>query len=238
MQTSQECTNLFKSLISASAELGNVAKTKQAYGYKYAPFDSIVDMLRLTLPKHQLWFTQDVSNDGDKYVLETLVLHESGEWLKSSMVMTDTELSGKANATQQLGASITYFKRYVLSALFGIATDEDVDGNVDAFQRKQEVKANAKAAKAEPEQQPEEPKKQETPKKAKAQKSDEERAPDARNYVMLNMTHRISNGETAESVIKSYADILKTDEQRSPERISDKEIILLATHLYNNSPKR
>ena len=42
MQTSQECTNLFKSLISASAELGNVAKTKQAYGYKYAPFDSIV----------------------------------------------------------------------------------------------------------------------------------------------------------------------------------------------------
>ena len=231
MQTSQECTNLFKSLIAASTELGNVAKTKVArvgdkYSYKYAPFDGIVDMLRLTLPKHHLWFTQDVSSDGDKYILETLVLHESGEWLKSSMVMTDTKLSMSSNATQQLGASITYFKRYILSAIFGIATDEDVDGNVDAFQRKQEVKANVKAAK------------DDTSKRQEQPKTDAERASGARNYVMLDMTNRISHGETPESVLKSYADILKTDVQRSPEHIPDNEIIVLATDLYNHNKKK
>ena len=237
MITSNECTNLFKSLIAASAELGNVAKTKQAYGYKYAPFDSIIDMLRLTLPKHHLWFTQDVSNDGDKYVLETLVLHDSGEWLKSSMTMTNTELSGKANETQQLGASITYFKRYVLSALFGIATDEDVDGNVEAFQRKQEVKANAKAAKR-PDSENAATDNSSQPKIN--QTSDQEgKAKRARNYVLQDMAKRIESGISPEKVVKYYADLLKTDEQRSPENIPDDEICLLGNTLFkiNKSSK-
>lgn len=225
MQTSTECTNLFKSLISASSELGNVAKTKQAYGYKYAPFDSIVDMLRLVLPKHKLWFTQDVSTEGDRYILETLVLHESGEWLKSAMVMTDTELSGKANTTQQLGASITYFKRYVLSAIFGIATDEDVDGNVDAIQRKQEVKANAKSATQTA---------QSAPKKSETKGNPQS----ARDYVISDMTKRLESGEAPTSITKDYADILKTDEVRSPEHIPDELIIILGRELYKRNESK
>ncbi len=229
MKTSTECTNLFKSMISASSELGNVAKTKQAYSYKYAPFDSIIDMLRLVLPKHKLWFTQDVSTDGDKYLLETLVIHESGEWMKSEMVMTDTEMS-KCNATQQLGASITYFKRYILSAIFGIATDEDVDGNVEAFQRKQEVKANAPGTKK-----ADEPK---ATKQTKTERPEAERAFDARNYTVTIMAHRLEQGETSAAVLKDFADILKTDELRSPEKITDPEIIILANELYKRNQKR
>lgn len=226
MQTSESNVNLFKSLIAASTELGNVAKTKQAFGYKYAPFDSIVDMLRLTLPKHHLWFTQDVSSDGDKYVLETLVLHDSGEWLKSSMVMTDTEMS-KCNATQQLGASITYFKRYILSAIFGIATDEDVDGNIDAVQRKREVKTNAKSAQIQSSQEPSEP-----------QEVSSERARKARDYAIVDMSKRQEAGENVNVIKKDYADILKTDEQRAPAEIPDNEIIILANTLYSRNNKK
>ncbi len=225
MQLSNDSTNLFKAMISASSDLGNVAKTKQAYGYKYAPLDSIFDMLRLVLPKYKLWFTQDVSTDDGKYILETMVMHESGEWLKSAMVMTDTELSGKANATQQLGASITYFKRYVLSAIFGIATDEDVDGNVDAIQRKQEVKSNAKAATQTA---------QSAPKKIETKGNSQS----ARDYVISDMTKRLECGEAPASITKDYADILKTDEVRSPENIPDELIIILGRELYKRNESK
>lgn len=237
MLTSDSNVNLFKSLIAASTELGNVAKTKQAFGYKYAPFDSIVDMLRLTLPKHHLWFTQDVSNEGDKYVLETLVLHDSGEWLKSKMVMTDTEMN-KCNATQQLGASITYFKRYILSAIFGIATDEDVDGNIETAARKQEIKANVKAAKR---TEDEKPKSEFIEKVNEMHRAAEEResAQKARDYTTNDMRNRLESGASADSIKKLYADMLKTDEQRSPESIPDNEIIILGRELYKlNSRKK
>jgi hypothetical protein len=50
--------------------------------------------------------------------------------MEDTIIFSLTEIS-KANDTQKLGASITYFRRYALSAIFGIASDEDIDGNIE-----------------------------------------------------------------------------------------------------------
>lgn len=130
MQTTQETTHLFAAMIKAAPEIQSITKSKQAYGYKYATLDALIDMLRGVLPRHGLWFTQMPTREGGKSALTTRVIHESGEWMEDSIEMTDTELQGKSNDTQKVGASITYFRRYALSSIFGVASDEDVDGNL------------------------------------------------------------------------------------------------------------
>ncbi|QHJ81021.1 MAG: hypothetical protein [Caudoviricetes sp.] len=58
--------------------------------------------------------------------LETMVLHESGEFMTAIMEMP---LSfGKGAAAHSVGSAITYARRYHLAALFGI-TQADDDGN-------------------------------------------------------------------------------------------------------------
>lgn len=130
MQTSQEVSNLFKALCECKKDFVPLPKNKKGYGYSYTPLDSVIDMLNNVLPKHGINFVQFPSTMGESYALTTRVFHVSGEWMEDTIIFNMTEIS-KANDTQKLGASITYFRRYALSAIFGIASDEDIDGNIE-----------------------------------------------------------------------------------------------------------
>jgi hypothetical protein len=209
MNTSTEVSNLYKGLIEARSDIKSVPKNKQGYGYKYATLDSIIDMLDDALPKHGLGYSQWVTMQNDKQALLTRVFHISGEWMEDVVEMTDTELSGKANATQQAGASITYYRRYALSAIFGIASDEDVDGMVDK-QPKTAIKPTPKPSVKKQEPEP---------------------------YIKADMDKRVSEGETIESVLKDYADILQTDKINPVSDMSDAEKTAVARALWNRNKK-
>ena len=212
MNSSESTSNLLKALVEAAPELTAISKSKQAYGYKYATLDSRIDMLRSVLPKHGLWFMQMPTRSNDSSVLTTRVFHTSGEWIEDSIQMTETTLQGKVNDTQRLGASITYFRRYALSAIFGVAADEDVDGNIE-----------------QPRSKPAEP-----PVRAqeKPQQSPEDKKRKAADFLKADYLNRISHGETVMSIMKDYADLLKTDQKRSPSEMSDDEVIILSRALY------
>ena len=204
MITSQETTNLLKAMIEAAPEISSIGKTKQAYGYKYATLDSLIDMLRGVLPKHGLWFTQMPTRSGDLSVLTTRVFHTSGEWLEDSIQMTDTELQGKANDTQKIGASITYYRRYALSAIFGVSADEDVDGNLANAQPAQ--RATAKPAM--------------------------QNAQDVKKWAIEiikgDYAERQSAGKSNEDILRDYADLLKTDTVRPVKEMPSAEVVCLA----------
>lgn len=152
MKTSESITNIYSALIAARSALTSIAKTRLAKGvkfsYYYAPLDSVIDLLTLALPKQGLGFIQSVGAIDGKPVLTTRIIHTSGEWIEDTLFLC-TDADGGKNANQALGASITYFKRYALSAMFGIATDEDTDGACDVQARKQAVKAQARSEIAE-----------------------------------------------------------------------------------------
>ena len=209
MRTSEETTNLMKAMIASAPEIRSIAKSKQAYGYKYATLDSLIDMLREVLPKHGLWFTQIPTRSEEESVLTTRVFHESGEWLEDSILMTDTELQGKANDTQKLGASITYFRRYVLSSIFGVSADEDVDGNLASKERPRQARPQPTAQKI-----------------------------DSKTYLKKEIREKIDQGATEDSVLGDFASILGTNIIKQVDQMTDDEARIIAISVFNSKKKR
>jgi hypothetical protein len=65
-------------------------------------------------------FSQFPDGDG----LTTMLMHSSGEWLAATSRMTP-----KDQTPQGQGSAITYLRRYALSSVLGLATEDDDDGN-------------------------------------------------------------------------------------------------------------
>jgi hypothetical protein len=62
---------------------------------------------------------------GNEHVnVETVLMHESGEWIKGTI-----SLIPKADDPQSVGSALTYARRYSLSAILGVASEEDDDAN-------------------------------------------------------------------------------------------------------------
>jgi hypothetical protein len=120
-------SQLAKALTQFHTELPKVGKgsTNPAFKSKYADLADIVSVVLPALAKQGLaWITTPrVSDDG--FVLEYELRHTSGESITGSWPLPDPE---KAKP-QEMGSAVTYAKRYCLSAVTGIAPDEDDDGN-------------------------------------------------------------------------------------------------------------
>lgn len=134
MNTSEQINELCAALAKAQASFQNVARDKNvvvktksgaSYQFSYAPFESIVDAVRKPLGENGLSFVQSASSIDGKLVLLTRLLHSSGQWIE-----TLTPIVVGEQGAQALGSGITYSKRYALTALLGIAADEDDDGNL------------------------------------------------------------------------------------------------------------
>ena len=227
MRSSETIGELLKALVSCAPALRSVQKNKAGYGYKYTTLDGIIEMLRDVLPKHGVWFYQSVSTlDDTNFVLKTRVFHVSGEWVEDELCFGETAVKG-ANQTQQMGASITYFRRYALAAFFAIAADEDTDGVAAASQR---TKAPSTSS-----TQPQSKSPSETPQGASNQQKQKQ---DPLPFILAAMARRMKAGETQESVLKSFADILQTDEMRSPEQMTDAQRSALARALYKQEKEQ
>ena len=87
---------------------------------RYATLANVWDAARKPLSDNGLSLTQIIQGDA----LITLLMHESGEWLQATY-----ELTKAGGAPQQFGSELTYARRYSLSALVGIISDEDDDAN-------------------------------------------------------------------------------------------------------------
>lgn len=122
---SEKFESLAAALSKAQAAIENVSKDKQAYGYKYADLASCLAAVKKPLADNGLSVSQIVSQDKEgKQVLVTLLIHESGQWLKSIFALENVVMK-QCNSLQQLGAGITYARRYALSAIVGLTQEDD-----------------------------------------------------------------------------------------------------------------
>jgi len=142
MKTSNTVEAIFQAQIEMQSNLTDVGKDKEGYGYKYASFDSIVQHLRPLLSAQGLGFIQTSTSNGDYIGVTTRLIHKSGEWVEDTFTMPLVTLA-KMNNYQVAGSAITYLKRYGLSAIVGIAVDEDIDASGE--QSKPEPKQQQKA---------------------------------------------------------------------------------------------
>lgn len=124
-ERSESIGNLVKSLIKFQTEVPVIKKESNNpyFNSKYADLASIVQTIKPTLSQNGFAYTQRlISLASDQADVQTVLLHESGEYISSSVGV-------KAQTPQALGSAITYARRYGLSALLGLTPDDDDDGN-------------------------------------------------------------------------------------------------------------
>ena len=127
---SQSIGNLAAALAAAQAEMKPAKETANnpAFRSKYADLTSCFEACNAVLPKHKLSISQVIIPAEAGYVsVQTFLMHESGEWL-SSVCTLKADGNRGVNAAQAAGSAITYARRYGLTAIVGLATDDD-DGN-------------------------------------------------------------------------------------------------------------
>lgn len=95
------------------------------YSFKYATLDVILKAIRKPLAENGLAITQQVVVQDGKPYLVTRLLHVSGGMLESISPILCKDMNNQA-----FGSALHYMRRYTLTAILGIAAQEDDDANV------------------------------------------------------------------------------------------------------------
>ena len=137
---------LFEALAKAQAEFGAVTATRRVkfknVDFKFAPLSEILGAVRPALNKYGLTLTQQTKHipfgnaNGLKVV--TTLLHESG----ASYAIESVPVFYNVNDIKNLGAQVTYLRRYEVKTLLGIEADSeelDMDNVPNQSQSTQET---------------------------------------------------------------------------------------------------
>lgn len=141
---SSETSTLAKILIQIQQTLQPAIKDRlNSFTHShYATLNSVMDTCRDALFEHGIWLTQyPVPAEPGHLGLVTKLVHaESGQWQSSHAVVPLPK-----NDPQGFGIAMTYTRRYSISALLGIVTEDDTDGNMVSEQDGGRTKKNPPA---------------------------------------------------------------------------------------------
>src|ERR1700751_4353358 len=118
-----ELANPEKSLPGTIEPQGGEAGARQ---FRYAPLSSGLEIVRKTLGQHEIATVQTTAVDQASGIvnLTTLLAHSSGEWIASDWPVCPI---AETERPHQMGAALTYARRYALFTLVGIAGEDDLD---------------------------------------------------------------------------------------------------------------
>ncbi len=130
--TSEHITQISAALAKAQKDFKTPTKTKTAsvyskrtnktFTYKYADLEDVMKCVRAPLADNGLAVTHLTQEFAGQVELVTMLIHESGEWFRSIY-----PVKADAERPQEMGSAMTYARRYSVSALLGIASEEDDD---------------------------------------------------------------------------------------------------------------
>jgi hypothetical protein len=126
MQNSPTTKEIFTALAKAQKNIGAAAKGAKNPFFRstYADLGSVMEAIKEPLNEAGVAILQPAYTEGDYHFLETLLVHESGEWVSSGVI----KLILVKNDMQSLGSAITYARRYQLQSLIALPAEDD-DGN-------------------------------------------------------------------------------------------------------------
>ena len=148
IKKSETIIKLSKALVETQKELKQPLKDAKNPFFKseYVPLENVAEAITQTATKNGLAFSQyATTTETGNVSVGTIVFHESGEYIEYPPLI----LKPENTKPQSIGSAITYAKRYALSAIFGITSDKDDDGNKangNGEPQKQPQKRNQKQA--------------------------------------------------------------------------------------------
>ena len=156
MTRSESITHLATALAKAQAEMPVAVfdATNPFLKSKYASLGAVIQASRPILAKHKLSLVQfpisqgtphpvsdhllpsaekdggarEGNRGGGDYIgVESILTHESGEFVAERILIPLTEEKGKSKV-QSAGSTLTYLRRYSWASILGMYSDEDSDG--------------------------------------------------------------------------------------------------------------
>ena len=122
MTRSESIAELAKALSKAQGQMSHAKKDQNNpfFKSKYADLASVVEAAKGPLAANGLSYVQMPRTEGLTLCVETLLMHDSGEWISSELSMVPVK-----GDPQGVGSCITYARRYSLQAMLGIPAEDD-----------------------------------------------------------------------------------------------------------------
>ena len=124
MNKSESIASIAAALAKAQAELKNPPFDSKNPHFKnnYASLASVRDTVTPVLAQHGIAVLQLLGKSDVGVSCETVLTHESGEWISSTI-----ELPATKQDAQGYGSACTYARRYALMAIVNVVGDVDDD---------------------------------------------------------------------------------------------------------------
>lgn len=135
MKTSDTINELAAALAKAQSTMGNAAfnRVNPHFKSKFADLASVRDAITPALTANGISVAQMTSVADGVVTVHTRLMHASGQWIESQYPIINDP-----NKPQAMGSAYSYARRYSLSAICNIASEEDDDGNEAQNGRKPE----------------------------------------------------------------------------------------------------
>lgn len=121
MNTPNAIPKLAAALLKAQKEIGAAKKgaINPFFHSKYADLGSVMEACKDALNNNGITVLQPVGHDEQGDYVETILLHESGEYISDKMRLLS------CNKPQEQGSAISYARRYSLQSLVFIPSEDD-----------------------------------------------------------------------------------------------------------------
>lgn len=138
MNRSEEIKELAIALVKFNSKVVSISKDAKnpQFRSEYVTLDTLIKETRPVLQEFGLSIMQfPLSKDSGEIGIQTLLLHESGQYLESEpLFMTPMKMKTGGvyevdKGAQAAGSLISYLRRYSYQAILNLNTGEDDDGN-------------------------------------------------------------------------------------------------------------
>jgi len=126
MNKSESITKLASALSMAQPEFECVRHDSDNpfFKSKYASLGAMIASTSPIMEKFGLSISQLPIGDGGEFGVETVLMHESGEWISNTATIKMPE---SKNPAQEAGKAITYLRRYGWQSILGVYSGDDDD---------------------------------------------------------------------------------------------------------------
>ena len=156
---SSEINELAQSLAKAQGQFISLEKNAiNPYGrggkpYSYTDLAEYIKCTKAGLSENNLSVVQLPQIKGNEIVIETILLHGSGQWIANKLEYSYEKSEKAMPKIQEMGGTITYLRKYAFSAIVNITGGEDdTDGSdiKEPTNGKQQEKSKPQTRKEEP----------------------------------------------------------------------------------------
>lgn len=106
----------------------NTAGGGKSFSYKYAGLDTVFDAINKGIKGTGISYMQENIQRDNNLGVKNYVIDKCGAYIEYEPIVMPMGSDRQKNAAQSAGSLLTYLRRYSISAIFGLAAEEDDDG--------------------------------------------------------------------------------------------------------------